>query len=128
MARGGKRPGAGRKKGSECQKTRARKALAAKAASEGVTPLEVMLHVMRMHFEAGEFDKAAEIAKDAAPYLHPRLSTMAVSGANKGPIEVKLVRDRNFYRNADRLDSLAAERATVGKNGVGTPGGAGEKG
>jgi hypothetical protein len=40
---GGKRPGAGRKKGSLTQKTRE---VAEKAASAGITPLEVMLEAM----------------------------------------------------------------------------------
>ena len=48
---------------------------AALAASEGITPLDVMLLTMRPHVEAGGWDAAAAIAKDAAPYVHPRLAS-----------------------------------------------------
>ena len=54
--------------------------IAEKAALTGRTPLEVMLEAMRCHQEAGNLDRAAAIAKDAAPYMHPRLH--AVAGAN----------------------------------------------
>jgi hypothetical protein len=100
--RGGARKGAGRKPGSANVKTRA---IADKAAQEGITPLEVMLDNMRFaHNEAGAllakllsggaepteaFDAlkellryrgmAQEAAKDAAPYLHPRLSSVEMN-------------------------------------------------
>ena len=67
MARGGKRSGAGRKTGSP---TRRRQEIAIKAASEGISPLEVMLGAMRTAWTKGEIDVAARIAKDAAPYVH----------------------------------------------------------
>lgn len=81
MPRGGKRPGAGRKKGAATRKTRA---VADRAATEGITPLEVMLTVMRQRFEAKDFERAASIAKDAAPYLHPRLTAIKVGGDGPG--------------------------------------------
>lgn len=68
---GGKRNGAGRKKGSATEKTRE---IANQAAAEGITPLQVMMEAMIEHRTAGRLDKAAAIAKDAAPYMHPRLS------------------------------------------------------
>lgn len=43
-----------------------------------MTPLEVMILVMRMHVEAKQYDAAANVAKDAAPYMHARLSTTKV--------------------------------------------------
>ncbi len=75
MAHGGARNGAGRKKGSANEKTRE---VADQAAAEGITPLEVMIKAMRHYHEAGNMDKAASIAKDAAPYMHPRLSSAIV--------------------------------------------------
>lgn len=78
MARGGARQGAGRKLGAVSEQTRLRKEIAAKAASEGVTPLEVMLTAMRNHVAAEKWDAAAAIAKDAAPYVHPRLSAVTM--------------------------------------------------
>lgn len=71
MPKGGARPGAGRKPGSANKKTRA---IADKAAAEGITPLEVMLETMRNLYQAGDFVAASGVAKDAAPYMHPRLS------------------------------------------------------
>jgi hypothetical protein len=35
-----------------------------------------MLKAMRLHQEAGRWDQAAAVAKDAAPYCHPRLSSI----------------------------------------------------
>ena len=49
-------------------------------AAPGKSPLEVMLLAMEAHLAAGELDKAAAWAKDAAPYLHPKLSTVAPGG------------------------------------------------
>ena len=72
MARGGKRSGAGRKAGSANRKTRE---IADQAAAEGITPLEVMLTSMRKLYAAEELTAACSIAKDAAPYMHPRLNT-----------------------------------------------------
>jgi hypothetical protein len=73
VARGGKRAGAGRKPGAATAKTRE---IADKAAEEGVTPLEVMLGAMRELWDNGNKQDAAQIAKDAAPYMHPRLSNI----------------------------------------------------
>lgn len=83
MPKGGKRPGAGRKKGSATKRTRA---IADMAASLGITPLEVMLETMRAAWDArfgpdGKLDylkcvEASQIAKDAAPYMHARLQTV----------------------------------------------------
>ncbi len=80
MPRGGKRASAGRKPGSTTKKKRA---IAVQAAAEGITPLEVMLDAMRRHHKAKKWDKAAAIAKDAAPYIHPRLSATQHSGKLK---------------------------------------------
>jgi len=52
-----------------------------------LTPLEVMLKAMRVHAKADRWDEAASIAKDAAPYMHPRLASMQHTGRNGGPIQ-----------------------------------------
>lgn len=70
---GGKRPGAGRKPGVATKKTRD---IAERALADGITPLEVMLEAMRMHVNAGRWDDAAAVAKDAAPFVHPKLSSI----------------------------------------------------
>jgi hypothetical protein len=74
MPHGGKRAGAGRPVGSMNRRTRERLALAGKAVASGITPLEVMLEAMHAHHKAGRLNEAAAIARDAAPYMHPRLS------------------------------------------------------
>lgn len=110
MARGGARKGAGRKPGSANVKTRE---IADKAAAEGITPLEVMLANMRWAWDkVEEFRRqftavpvdtktmdefvsyrrmAQESAKDAAPYMHPKLANLEHSGKGGGPIGVELI-------------------------------------
>lgn len=122
MARGGKREGAGRKKGALTVRTQD---AAARALADGSTPLDVMLANMR-HFQqvaldaeatidgltaeeisgqaaspeeqfklllakakqaAGLRQMAHECARDAAPYIHPKLSAVAHTGPNGGPVE-----------------------------------------
>ena len=73
MPSGGARLGAGRKRGSLSQKTTE---IAHRAAREGKMPLEVMLAAMQDAFKKGDLTKAAGFAKDAAPYMHPRLSSV----------------------------------------------------
>lgn len=92
MAHGGKRQGAGRKLGSATRKTRE---IAEKAIAEGLTPLEVMLRAMQEHVSALRWDDAASVAKDAAPYVHPKLAAIEHTGAEGGPIEMvsKVQRD-----------------------------------
>ena len=75
MPSGGARPGGGRPRGSATKKS---KEIRDKAALTGVTPLEVMIEAMRFYKAQGNRDRAAAIAKDAAPYMHPRLTAMEV--------------------------------------------------
>ena len=75
MPRGGVRPGAGRKRGAVTKKTTE---IAQRAAAEGITPLEVMLDAMRQAHKKKDLAAAAGFAKDAAPYMHPRLSAVAL--------------------------------------------------
>ena len=76
--------------------------IADKAIAEGVSPLEVMLKAMRSFVEAAEkignekiesvngevitqlglLTEASKVAKDAAPYIHPRLA--AIDHTSKG--------------------------------------------
>lgn len=84
MALGGKREGAGRKPGTANLKTRE---IANKALQEGITPLEVMLAAMRKAYDAGDMKEAATFAKDAAPYVHPRLAAVEHAGPGGGPVQ-----------------------------------------
>ena len=83
MARGGARPNAGRKPGSATKKTRD---IANRAAAGGITPLEVMLQAMMAHYNAGNLDEAALKAKDAAPYVHPKLASTELKGDPDAPV------------------------------------------
>jgi hypothetical protein len=82
MAKGTKT--GGRKKGTKNKATAEREAglaqIAATAKAEGITPLEVMLGAMRHAWEAEDKDAAARYAKDAAPYMHPRLAAVEHTG------------------------------------------------
>lgn len=97
VARGGARKNAGRKAGVATKKTRE---IANQASKEGITPLEVLLLAMRDLFDTANamtnnvggvpdsgaysrldlLTKAASIAKDAAPYMHPRLTSIQHTG------------------------------------------------
>ena len=71
MARGGAVPGAGRKKGVPNKKNQE---LLEKVASEGITPLQYMLNIMRD--TTAEPLVRSDMAKAAAPYIHPKLSSV----------------------------------------------------
>lgn len=86
--RGGRRPGAGRPAGAATKKTRA---IADAAASEGITPLEFMLQVMRQDpthddpkIQAQRELLQFEAAKAAAPYVHPKLASIQHTGEGGG--------------------------------------------
>ncbi len=70
---GGVRKGAGRKKGAVSIKSQE---VVRKAIAEGVTPIEVMLTLMREAWDAipRNDDKAMEYAIAAAPYVHPKIA------------------------------------------------------
>ena len=81
MAGRGNPKGVGRKPGTANTRTRE---IADKAAQEGITPLEYMLAVMRD--ETAETAHRHDMAKAAAPYIHPRLAAMEHKGPDGGPI------------------------------------------
>lgn len=76
MARGGKRAGAGRPKGSANVRTRE---IADAISASGMTPLEYLTSV----YQDPNADKAKRIdaAKAAAPYVHARLASIEHSGS-----------------------------------------------
>lgn len=116
--RGGARTGAGRKTGSATKKTRE---IANKAAEEGITPLEVMLFAMRatmneaqaaidaqrlagveqIAMPLGLLADAAELAKDAAPYMHPKLAAIEHTGAEGGAIRTDNTWRLELVKRAD---------------------------
>jgi hypothetical protein len=80
--RGGKRSGAGRRKGIPNKATVERQAV---IAASGETPLDYMIRVMRD--ETAPVERRDEMAKAAAPYVHPRLAAIehAATIASKPP-------------------------------------------
>lgn len=95
---GGKQEGSGRPKGMQNKKTQE---LIARVASEGIMPIDVFINDMRFFYKLGEeklmlaqdtppgnaqakhFRAATELkgiardcARDAAPYLHPKLASL----------------------------------------------------
>jgi hypothetical protein len=75
MPRGGKRDGAGRKAGAATERTRE---VADRAASEGITPLDYMLTMLRNEGETPANRMWA--AEKAAPYVHAKLAAVEHSG------------------------------------------------
>ncbi len=109
MPSGGKRPGAGRKKGAYFPHKKNRLPFIASAATrqrmKELAPLDVMVKAMNAFLEAGAIlgskivkvddkivvqldflKKAAEIAKDCAPYVHSKMPTK-VEGTEGDPIK-----------------------------------------
>lgn len=82
MSRGGNRPGAGRKPGVPNKASIERQK---KVAATGITPLDYMLKVMRN--PKADDARRDEMAKAAAPYVHPKLASMQHTGRNGGPIQ-----------------------------------------
>jgi hypothetical protein len=90
MARGGKRPGAGRKKGTPNRASAAREL---EAQASGETPADVLLGAMREFWRLAKESTSARkrdahiraavaVARDAAPYFHAkRLPTADPDGA-----------------------------------------------
>jgi hypothetical protein len=72
---GGKRSGAGRRKGSPNKATAARQAA---ISASGEAPLDYMIRVMRD--ESAPHGRRDEMAKAAAPYVHPRLAAIECAG------------------------------------------------
>ena len=124
---GGKREGAGRKAG--VPNKRAQKAIEI-AEKTGIMPLDFALEGMRFHHKLilaeqakgkdanetiikTEFAAGEVYARDAAPYLHNKLTAVEHTGKGGGPIE---------YTNArDRLARLLDGEAAAGETGEAAP-------
>lgn len=104
MARGGKREGAGRKAGSQTKRTQE---IVKKASADGITPLEVMLTAMRMAWDAQKIDEAVAVARDAAPYMHPRLASSTVK-----------INDKRSVSDLDTAELVAALHAEGDADGI----------
>jgi len=83
----------GRKKGVPNKVTLKREA---EVRASGLAPLDHMLAVMRD--ETAEPARRDEMAKAAAPYVHPKLASVEHTGAGKGPIQVEDRSPRDLAR------------------------------
>ena len=98
----------GRRPGSKNKRTLAMEAAAFAAAASGETPLDYMLRIMRD--PTVEHDRRDDMAKAAAPYLHPRLAA----------IESKLAVDMSMaerWADALRDDDESGEVAAIEHGG-----------
>lgn len=77
----------GRQKGSRNKRTEAQ---AAAIENSGLTPLDYMLTVLRDPKQ--DIDLRMEAARSAAPYVHPKLANIELTGKDGKPLEVKIVR------------------------------------
>ena len=79
-----------------------------------MSPLAVMLHAMKMAAKASEWNAAAALAKEAAPYLHPKLSSETLS-----------IRNDDGQRSADdilaEIDAIRRRAAVGAGNGTMAP-------
>jgi hypothetical protein len=88
MAGGGSNKGerrGGRQTGVANKRTRE---IADRATAEGITPLEYMLQVLRD--EMAERPRRDDMARAAAPYMHPRLNSTEVKVPDKIVHEVRI--------------------------------------
>ena len=93
MPHGGKRPGAGRPRGS-ANKYSAEIRDAAVASGEEL-PLEYMLRVM--NDPQADPQRRDLMAKAAAAYVHPRLNSTEVGGKEGEPLIIQITPDEAKY-------------------------------
>ena len=74
--------GQGRRKGVKNKKTLELR----KAVSKGLTPLQHMLRVMRSRSKKVDDARRDDMAKAAAPYVHPRLTAVEATGKDGTPL------------------------------------------
>ncbi|CAK7192399.1 hypothetical protein COMNV_00595 [Commensalibacter sp. Nvir] len=102
--RGGRRSGAGRKKGSS-SKIKLEHVADSFKSEAFKTPLEVMTIVMNECLHQKKYKLAIEAAKGAAPYMHARLSDVKVDASVHHIKHVEEMTDEEldvFIGDADR--------------------------
>ncbi len=109
MTHGGNRKGAGRPKGAA---NRFSEDARAKAAAEGITPLEYFLSVLRDE----DLDRLTRMdaGKAAAPFMHARLESVKHSGDAQNPVQTVTRIERNVIDpSQDVADTDAEEIPTA---------------
>lgn len=94
MARGGRRPGAGRKRGAVTQRSAA---AANRLAKSGVLPLEILVTSMRRAWAEGDSETAWRLAQEAAPYFHARIS------AKDAPVPIAGLAERSLSQQGQAV-------------------------
>lgn len=107
MTHGGARGGAGRKKGAPNKVTAEKRA---ELEASGELPLDYMLRVMRT---AKDDRRCDDMARAAAPYLHPRLESVE----HKGAVEFRRADEWTDDEIARRLAELDARRRSGASHG-----------
>ena len=77
----------GRRKGTPNRATAAKSAAIEKS---GLTPLDYMLRLLRN--PKLDYELRLEAAKSAAPYVHPKLANVELTGKDGGVLTVQVVR------------------------------------
>ncbi len=80
----------GRKRGSKNKTTIAREHAAKEGANKNLMPLQHMLKIMRDPKQPQEL--RMEMAKAAAPYLHPRLQSTTVRNPEGEELVIRVIR------------------------------------
>lgn len=107
----GKKTG-GRRKGVPNRSTLERQAA---MEASGLLPLDYMLSVLRDPKQ--DYDVRLEAAKSAAPYVHPRLANIELSGNKDKPLEVRVVRYSD--RATQPVGATGVSDAGLGSLGTG---------
>jgi hypothetical protein len=129
MPRGGKREGAGRKRGSVTRK-KTRDVVEKHVLSGKVAPLEVLLTAMERSFKQEDYETAARYAEKAAPYCHARLSSVE---HKKPPIDLSKLSDDELqfldelYRRAGASAAPVDTDGDAPSAGIAGPGGTGTR-
>lgn len=92
MAKGGFRVGAGRKTGTsdrEMRKVNVEKVLQSIGSGPDKTPLAYMLGIMQSDRADIKMSERIQCAIAAAPYVHPRLSSVEVKGDANAPLQIQ---------------------------------------
>ena len=104
----------GRKTGGRQKGSRNKYSREAEIAASGLTPLEYLLSIMRGD---GKPLERLEAARAAAPYVHPKLASVELSGKNGQPLEVRVVRFSD--RTAESVGTAALSDARLESIGTG---------
>lgn len=106
----GKQVANGRERNPTAARTRA--IINKLAVSEEMTPLEVMLAIMRVYFAKRDYANALYAAEKAAPYIHPKLAQIEarLAGHDGGPmmppaLNINLVAAPTIDGEAENVES-----------------------